>query len=104
MLPLAGGRQAIAASRTSGISHQSRCSRRTPDSIAEKSSKSPTRRPSRGLARLLRDLGDRRVEDKRDIAPVTLQPQDPRLDRGEVEQVADEAAESGTCSTSPRSS
>ena len=50
----AGGRHATAASRTKGMSHQSRCSRRTPDSIAEKSSKSPTRRPSRADSAAIR--------------------------------------------------
>ena len=46
----------------------------------------------RGLGRQHRDGG---VEHQRDVAPVALQPEHARLDRGEVEQVVDEAAEPG---------
>ena len=46
------GRHAIAASITRSSSHQSNCIRITPESIAEKSSRSSTRRPEpRGLGR-----------------------------------------------------
>ena len=54
MVPFAGGRQATAASITSGRSHQSRCSRRIPDSMAEKSSRSPTSLPSRADSAAIR--------------------------------------------------
>ena len=50
-----GGSTAMAASSTSGMSHQSPCSRNTPDSIAEKSSRSLTRRPSRADSAAMRD-------------------------------------------------
>ncbi len=42
-----GGKHEIAASKTRGRSHQSGWRRRSPDSMAEKSSKSPTRLPMR---------------------------------------------------------
>src|SRR3984957_11823439 len=50
-----GGSTAMAASSTSGMSHQSPCSRNTPDSIAEKSSRSLTSRPSRADSAAIRD-------------------------------------------------
>jgi len=53
-LACSGGRQATAASITSRMSHQSRCSRMTPDSIAEKSSRSSTRRPRRADSAAIR--------------------------------------------------
>ena len=49
-----GGRQAIAASITSRMSHQSRCSRMMPDSMAEKSSRSSTSRPRRADSAAIR--------------------------------------------------
>ena len=50
-LPVDRGRQATAASITTARSHQSLCSRRIPDSMAEKSRRSSTRRPSRADSR-----------------------------------------------------
>ena len=41
----------------------------------------------------LGQAGDGRLQHQRDVAPVMVQPQDPRLDGGEVEQVADEPAQ-----------
>ena len=53
-LACSGGRQAIAASITSRMSHQSRCSRMMPDSMAEKSSRSSTSRPRRADSAAIR--------------------------------------------------
>ena len=53
-LACSGGRQAIAASITSRMSHQSRCRRMMPDSIAEKSSRSSTSRPRRADSAAIR--------------------------------------------------
>ena len=53
-LACSGGRQAIAASITSRMSHQSRCRRMMPDSMAEKSSRSSTSRPRRADSAAIR--------------------------------------------------
>src|SRR5450755_852424 len=50
-------------------------------------------RDSGGTGR--RQAGDRGLKDQRYVTPVGLQPHQARFDRGEVEQVVDEAAEAG---------
>src|ERR1700677_105392 len=42
-----------------------------------------------------RKAGDRGIDDQADVAPVRLQPHDARLDRGEVEEVIDQPAQTG---------